>query len=172
MAAHIFAASIGVNSGNVFCEHRTGTDVAGAEFVCAVQQEKDGAYAIFSSEPDGTFNVTVDARPWFEDGAEESAKTAEPFGLYIEAITEDGDTQNDWLTHLPQDRQAEAKAIGDLIYGTFGAHNSTSQPLEDYIFETIDTGDATNAYLRDLPLGGQAAAQVAGEFAASLDWMG
>jgi hypothetical protein len=172
VAARLLAAVIGASQQDVVCWENVGPDVAGARYVCEIQQEKDGLHAYVSSEPDGRINITVDARPWFENGSEFETPNGDAFALYIDAVAEDGDTQNDWLTHLPLDRQMEAKAIGDLAVSVFGSGNNNSTYLALYVSESVATGDTQNHWLYYLPANGWQVARVLGEFSVSLDWAG
>jgi TP901 family phage tail tape measure protein len=65
------------------------------------------------------------------------------FAKYIGAVLEDGDTLNDWLTHLPKAMQPAAKAFGELV--------DDLAALVKYIGAVLADGDYLNDWLTHLP---------------------
>ncbi|MGB3330691.1 MAG: hypothetical protein WBA46_17145 [Thermomicrobiales bacterium] len=65
------------------------------------------------------------------------------FANYIKIVLADGDTMNDWLTHLPGPIQGVVAAIGGFVVGL--------QAFGNYIKAVLVDGDALNDWLTHLP---------------------
>jgi TP901 family phage tail tape measure protein len=61
--------------------------------------------------PEATVNRIWD----FVEGAQTVVAALQDFGRYLLAVISDGDTMNDWLTHLPASFQPVAEAIGEVV---------------------------------------------------------
>jgi TP901 family phage tail tape measure protein len=86
------------------------------------------------------------------------------FGRYIAHVAEDGDTLNDWLTHLPSAVRPIAQAFGEVVL-----------PIADfgrYLRSVAEDGDALNDWLTHLPAAIQPAAQAFGEGLITLQDLG
>ena len=79
---------------------------------------------------------------------------------FFRIVLEEGDTLNDWLTHLPEPMVPIVKSIGDIVVGL--------QDFIKYITFVVDEGDTLNDWLSHLPEQVQPAVKAIGEIVVSL----
>ncbi|WP_428830831.1 phage tail tape measure protein [Bacillus wiedmannii] len=73
-----------------------------------------------------------------------------PLRKYFEAIFEDGDYLNDWITHLPVDMRDELKKVGKELEGyDVNSGMSENNPVARYIRSVLDSGDPFQEILEE-----------------------
>lgn len=78
-----------------------------------------------------------------KDATDNFVANGKSFLNYLEGVVESGDAQNDWLTHLPEQYQAGAKAVGDFMVN--------GRAFLDYMGAVAKDGDIMNDFLTRLP---------------------
>lgn len=73
-----------------------------------------------------------------------------PLKKYFEAILEDGDYLNDWITHLPVDMRDALKAVGKELEGyDINSGMSADNPVSRYIRSVLESGNPFQEILEE-----------------------
>ncbi|PEE20793.1 phage tail tape measure protein [Bacillus toyonensis] len=73
-----------------------------------------------------------------------------PLSKYFEAIFEDGDYLNDWITHLPVDMRDALKAVGKELEGyDVNSGMSENNPVARYIRSVLESGNPLQGILEE-----------------------
>lgn len=118
--------------------------------------------------------ITPNIQPADTSGLDASRQA---FSDYVNAVIDDGDYLNDWLTHLPEGIRSSTQSLGQSIaeiqtqFAGLGGEElvQAQAAFDNYINAVLTSGDTLNEFLGQLPLATQASAQQIGEVVANLN---
>lgn len=136
-------------------------DVPAPRYQCTIEHNGLVAWA-WTNGNDGV-SIAFTTAPVEMPTATEVEQDA--FVKFTAAVVDDGDTQNDWVTHLAEDRQATAVAIGNVIAAAFGERQVAGQELVLF----LQAGAEDEPWLAGLPQAQEDAARLAASFWVSIN---
>ncbi|WP_346275200.1 MULTISPECIES: hypothetical protein [Bacillus cereus group] len=122
----------------------------GAGLAVGMEQSVSTVLAAAKNLATSVYSVLENTLGAFNNSAINGMMNNNPLRSYFEAILEDGDYLNDWITHLPVDMRDALKKVGKELEGyDVNSGMSENNPVARYIRSVLESGDPFQKILEE-----------------------
>ncbi|OXC00732.1 MULTISPECIES: phage tail protein [Bacillus] len=122
----------------------------GSGLAVGIQQSSGVVLQVVQDLSNSVFGILENTLNAFNRSNMNGMMNNNPLQKYFEAIFEDGDYLNDWITHLPVDMRDALKAVGKELEGyDVNSGMSADNPVARYIRSVLESGDPFQEILEE-----------------------